>query len=103
MRRRCALPRASNSHVLQPAPRPRALQSTEILLRREVERRPRRDQLFLLHAVLEVADDAVRMLHHPPAHIALVDGLTLLRVLLQMGDAGETERQLRIVEMLLAL
>src|ERR1700712_5766282 len=74
-----------------------------VLLGHEVERGAGRNQFLLLRTVLELPDDALRMLHHPPAHIALVDGLTLLRVLLQMRDAGEAERQFRIVEMLLPL
>src|ERR1700676_3663379 len=72
-------------------------------LRYEIERRSRRDQLFLLGRALEIPDDALRVLHHPPADVALVDGLALLRVFLQMRDAGEAERQFRIVEMLLPL
>src|SRR5271156_4947057 len=65
----------------------------------EVERRSRRDQLFLLGAVLEVPDDALRVLHHPPAYVALVDRLAFLRVFLQVRDAREAKRQLRVVEM----
>ena len=64
-----------------------------ILLRHEVEFGPRRDQFLLFHAVLEGADDAVRMLHHPPAHVALIDRLTLLRIFLQVRDAREAQRQ----------
>src|SRR5215218_4123831 len=73
------------------------------LLRHEIELRARRNQLLLLGAVLELPDDALGVLHHPPAHIALVDGVTLLRVFLQMRDAGKAERQFRIVEVLLPL
>src|SRR5687768_2610829 len=63
------------------------------LLRHEVERCSRRDQLFLLLAVLEIPDDALGVLHHPPAHVTLVDRLALLRIFLQMRDAGEAEVQ----------
>src|SRR4051812_15790141 len=77
--------------------------STGVLLRHEVERRSGGDQLLLLGAVFEVADDAMRMLHHPPADVALVDRFPFLRIFLQVGNAGEAERQFRIVEMLLPL
>ena len=73
------------------------------LLRHEIERRSRRDQLFLLGGVLEIPDDALGVLHHPPAYISLIDRLALLRVFLQVRDAGEAERQFRVVEMLLPL
>src|SRR5271167_4979577 len=72
-------------------------------LRHEVERCSGRDQLFLLGALLEVPDDALRVLHHPPAYVALVDRLAFLRVFLQVRDAREAKRQLRVVEMLLPL
>src|SRR5579859_4377115 len=80
-----------------------ALASACVLLRHEVERRAGRNQLFLLHAVLELAHDAVGVLHDPPAHVTLVDRLALLRILLQVGDARKAERQLGIMEVLLAL
>src|SRR5581483_2479445 len=82
---------------------PASLSSVRVLFGHEVERRSRRDQLLLLHAVLEVANDAVGVLHDPPAHVALVDRLALLRVLLEVGDAGKSKRQFRIVEVLLPL
>src|SRR4051812_10256639 len=74
-----------------------------VLLGNEVERGAGRNQFLLPGALLEVPDDALRMLHHPPAHVALVDRVPLLRVFLQMRDAGKAERQFRIMEMLLPL
>src|SRR4051794_26090974 len=73
------------------------------LLWHEIECCPRRNQFLLLGAILELADDALGVLHHPPADVSLVDGFTLLRVLLQMRDTGKAERQFRIVEVLLPL
>src|SRR5262245_4476008 len=69
----------------------------------EVERRSARNEFFSLLAFFKRAHDAVRMLHHPPAHVTLVDGLAFLRVLHEVRDAGKAEPQLRIVEVLLAL
>src|SRR5262245_60043999 len=69
----------------------------------EVEWRSARNEFFSLLAFFERAHDAVRMLHHPPAHITLVDGLAFFRVLHEVRDAGKAEPQLRIVEVLLAL
>jgi hypothetical protein len=43
------------------------------------------------------------VLHHPPAHVLLVDGLALFRVVLEVRDAREAQRQLRVMEVLLAL
>src|SRR6266568_3569242 len=73
------------------------------LLWHEIECRARRNQFLLLGALLEVADDTLGVLHHPPANIPLVDRLTLLRVFLQMRDTGKAERQFRIMKMLLPL
>src|SRR5712671_4620145 len=71
--------------------------------RHKVERRARRNELFLLGAVLECLYDPLRVLHHPPAHISLVHGLALFRVFLQVSNAGKAQRQFRVMEMLLAL
>src|SRR6516165_9694696 len=89
---RCALMLSAN-RASSPRVRPRY----------EIERRSRRDELFLLFAFLELPNDSVRVLHHPPAHVALVHGLAFFRVLHEMGDAGKAERQFRVVEVLLAL
>src|SRR5262249_2676958 len=77
--------------------------SSRVGLRHIVERRSRRDELFLLGALLELPDNSLRVLHHPPAHIALADGLSFLRVLHQVRDPGKAERQFRVVKVLLAL
>src|SRR5712671_331423 len=69
----------------------------------EVEWRSGRDEFLPLFAFLEVPDDTVCMLHHPPAHIALVHGFAFLRILLEVRNAGETQRQFRVVKVLLAL
>src|SRR5206468_4661919 len=74
-----------------------------VLFGDEIERGAGRNQLLFLGALLKIPDDALGMLHHPPANVALVDGITLLRVFLQMRDAGKSQRQFRIVEMLLPL
>ena len=42
-------------------------------------------------------------LHHPPAHELLVDGFPLFRVLEEINDPRERERDLGVVEVLLAL
>src|ERR1700730_8146428 len=91
-RSRCA-PMLSADRALSPRVRPR----------HEIERRSGRDELFSLFAFLELPDDAVRVLHHPPAHIALVHGFAFFRVLLEVRNAGKAERQFRVVEVLLAL
>src|SRR5262249_45423109 len=71
--------------------------------RHEVEWRSCRDELFFLFAFLELPNDSVRVLHHPPAHVALVHGLAFFRVLHEMGDAGKAKGQFRVVEVLLTL
>src|SRR5271166_5767611 len=42
--------------------------------RHEVERRSRRDELLSFLALLKLPDNTMRVLHHPPAHVPLVDG-----------------------------
>src|SRR6516165_1108201 len=91
-RSRCAL-MLSADRILSPRVRPR----------HEIERRSGRDKLFSLFAFLELSNDSMRMLHHPPAHVSLVDGFAFFRVLLEVRNAGKTERQFRVVEVLLAL
>src|SRR5256885_1561920 len=53
-------------------------------LRHEVERRSGRDEIFSFFAFLELPNNSVRMLHHPPTHVPLVDGLSFFRVLLEV-------------------
>src|SRR5260370_16888174 len=77
--------------------------SPRVRPRHELERRSGRDKLFSLFAFLELSNDSMRMLHHPPAHVALVHGFAFFRVLLEVRNAGKTERQFRVVEVLLAL
>src|SRR5258708_12246883 len=43
------------------------------------------------------------MLHHPPAHVPLVDRFSFFRVLHEVGNAGKYQRQFRIVNVLLTL
>src|SRR6266852_6330087 len=68
----------------------------------EIDRRSGRDELFFLGAVLELPNDPLRVLHHPPAHVPLVDGLSFFRVLHEVRNAGKAQRQLRVVKVLLA-
>src|SRR5205823_9257019 len=70
------------------------------LARHVVERRPAGDEALRLHALLELADEAPGVLHHPPPHVGLVDRLPFLRVLQQVDDAGEPQRHLGVVEVL---
>src|ERR1700730_13967321 len=71
--------------------------------RDEIQRRPRRDEALLLGALLEVPHDPAGVLHDPPPHERLVDGLPLLRIFWEVDDPGESERDLGVVEVLLAL
>src|SRR5947209_5876096 len=41
-----------------------------------VERRSARDELFSFFAFLKLPNNSARVLHHPPAHVPLVDGLS---------------------------
>src|SRR6266481_8221400 len=77
--------------------------SPRVRPRHEIERRSGRDKLFSLFAFLELSNDSMRMLHHPPAHVSLVDGFAFFRVLLEVRNAGKTQRQFRVVKVLLAL
>src|SRR6266702_5464733 len=75
-----SLPTDGRLHPARPQPLSSVQTSTSgllALLRHEIECRARRNQFLLLGAVLEVPDDALGVLHHPPANVALVDGLTL--------------------------
>ena len=67
----------------------------------KIERRTGRNELLFLGAFLEFPNDAIGVLHHPPANVPLVDRLSFFWVLLQVCNAGKAERQLRVVEMLL--
>src|SRR5260370_3349194 len=91
-RSRCAL-MLSADRTLSPRVRPR----------HEIERRSGRDKLFSLFAFLELSNDSMRMLHHPPAHVSLVHGFALFRVLLELRNPCRTDRQFRVVEFCLAL
>src|SRR5258708_14779848 len=77
--------------------------SPRVRPRYEIERRSGRDKLFSLFAFLELSNDSMRMLHHPPAHVSLVDGFAFFRVLLEVRNAGKTQRQFRVVTVLLSL
>src|SRR5215510_3177189 len=72
-------------------------------LRHEIERRSARDEFFSFFAFLELPNNSARMLHHPPAPVPLVDGLSFFRVLHEVRNAGKTQRQFRVVKVLLAL
>src|SRR6266851_8971502 len=69
----------------------------------EIDRRSGRDELFFLGAVLELPNDSLRVLHHPPAHVPLANGFSFFRVLHEVRNAGKAQRQLRVVKVLLAL
>src|SRR6201981_2386052 len=66
--------------------------------RHEIQRGSARDELFSFFAFLELPHNAARMLHHPPAHVALVDRVSFFRVLHEVGNASKTQRQFRIVK-----
>src|SRR5262245_56887477 len=72
-------------------------------LRHEIERRSARDELFSFFAFLKFPNNSARVLHHPPTHVPLVDGLAFFRVLHKMRNAGKAQRQFRVVKVLLAL
>src|SRR5260370_10422391 len=77
--------------------------SPRVRPRYEIERRSGRDKLFSLFSFLELSNDSMRMLHHPPAHVSLVDGFAFFLVLLDARNAGKAQRQVRVVKVLLAL
>src|SRR5258708_9976104 len=91
-RSRCAL-MLSADRTLSPRVRPR----------HEIERRSGRDKLFSLFAFLELSTDSIRMLHHPPAYVALVHGFAFFRVLLEVRNRGKPHRHFRVVKVLPAL
>src|SRR5262249_20466391 len=88
-------------HCRRPCATPPSLGS-RVGFRHEIQRRSARDELFSFFAFLELPDNAVRMLHHPPAHVALVDRLSFFRILHKVRNAGEAQWEFRIVEVLLA-
>src|SRR6516225_10869077 len=45
-------------------------------LRHEIERRSARDEVFSFFTFLKFPNNSARMLHHPPTHVPLVDGLS---------------------------
>src|SRR5215467_8023373 len=72
-------------------------------LRHEIQRRSARDEVFSFFTFLKFPNDSARMLHHPPTHVPLVDGLSFFRVLHKMRNAGKAQRQFRVVKVLLPL
>src|SRR6516162_64927 len=72
-------------------------------LRHEIERRSARDEVFSFFTFLKFPNNSARMLHHPPTHVPLVDGLSFFRVLHKMRNAGKAQRQFRVVKVLLPL
>src|SRR5713101_3615544 len=69
----------------------------------EVERRSGRDEFFSFFALLKLPNNSMCVLHHPPAHVPLIDGFSFFRVLHEMRNAGKAQRQFRVVKVLLAL
>src|SRR3954462_5112278 len=59
--------------------------------RHKVDWRPGGDESLLLGAFFELSYDPVRVLHHPPTHVLLVDGLAFFRVIHEVYDAGESQ------------
>src|SRR4029450_5578694 len=70
--------------------------------RHEVERRSGRYEFFFLFAFLELPNDPVRVLHHPPAHVALVHGFAFFWIFHEVSDASKAQWQFRGGEVLLA-